>query len=505
MKQDNRNDALYARQSVDKKDSISIESQLDFCKYETKGFSYEEYIDKGYSGKNTNRPAFERMANDIVKGKIRRVIVYKLDRISRSILDFANMMEFFEKYKVEFVSCTEKFDTSTPMGRAMLNICIVFAQLERETIQMRVTDAYYAKSHKGYYMGGRVPYGFKLEKQMKGEECISCFAPDEIKAGIISKIYNWYADADVTLGEIQRRLIDENADIEKNWCTARISEILRNPVYVKADIDVYEFFKTQGTLIISEPSLFVGTNGAFLYKGKNADGSKKKQYDLVGRELVLAPHTGIIDSRTWLRCRMKIMNNRQSARTNKAKRTWLAGKMKCKKCGYAYVAAKNVQGKRYFICSGTRYSIQCSGFGTTIYAEKMEKYVYNEMQKILLQFTYLSPEKEEINSSVMNSYQTKLAEKEKEINALLDKIPQANTTLFTYINNRVQELDEEKRKISDKMLQMTNTIPEQNFEKITDYIDKWELLSLDDKQKIVDILIKVIYIGEGEVEIEWNI
>ena len=135
-------DALYARQSVDKKDSISIESQIEFCKYETRGNPYEIYTDRGFSGKNINRPDFERMMTDVKSGKIRRVIVYKLDRISRSILDFSNMMEAFQQYHVEFVSSTEKFDTSTPIGRAMLNICIVFAQVERETIQTRVTDAY---------------------------------------------------------------------------------------------------------------------------------------------------------------------------------------------------------------------------------------------------------------------------------------------------------------------------------------------------------------------------
>ena len=138
-------DALYSRQSVERVDSISIESQLEYCKYETRGNPYKEYIDRGYSGKNTNRPAFEEMLEDIRQGKISRVIVYKLDRISRSILDFANMMDIFQKYNVEFVSSTERFDTSTPIGRAMLNICIVFAQLERETFHMRVTDAYYSR------------------------------------------------------------------------------------------------------------------------------------------------------------------------------------------------------------------------------------------------------------------------------------------------------------------------------------------------------------------------
>ena len=159
----NRIDAIYARQSVDKKDSISIESQIEFCKYELKGGSCREYTDKGYSGKNTDRPKFQELVRDIKKGLIAKVIVYKLDRISRSILDFATMMELFQQYNVEFVSSTEKFDTSTPMGRAMLNICIVFAQLERETIQKRVTDAYYSRSQRGFKMGGKAPYGFHTE------------------------------------------------------------------------------------------------------------------------------------------------------------------------------------------------------------------------------------------------------------------------------------------------------------------------------------------------------
>ena len=91
-------------QSVDKKDSISIESQIEFCKYELKGGNCKEYTDKGYSGKNTDRPKFQELVRDIKRGLIAKVVVYKLDRISRSILDFANMMELFQQYNVEFVS-----------------------------------------------------------------------------------------------------------------------------------------------------------------------------------------------------------------------------------------------------------------------------------------------------------------------------------------------------------------------------------------------------------------
>ena len=195
-------DAIYTRQSVDKADSISIESQLEFCKYETRGNPYKSYSDKGYSGKNTNRPAFEKMLNDIKAGEISRVIVYKLDRISRSILDFANMMEVFSEYNVEFVSSTERFDTSTPIGRAMLNICIVFAQLERETIQKRVADAYYSRSKRGFYMGGRIPYGFKKTETAIDGIRTSMYVSVPEEAEHIKKMYSLYANGGNSLGDI---------------------------------------------------------------------------------------------------------------------------------------------------------------------------------------------------------------------------------------------------------------------------------------------------------------
>ena len=96
---------------------------------------YTEYLDKGYSGSNLQRPDFQRLLDDVKAGNIERIITYRLDRISRSVLDFANLINFFEKYGVSFNSTQEKFDTSTPMGRAMLSITMVFAQLERETVR----------------------------------------------------------------------------------------------------------------------------------------------------------------------------------------------------------------------------------------------------------------------------------------------------------------------------------------------------------------------------------
>ena len=186
-------DAIYARQSVDRIDSISEESQIEFCKKEVTGESYKVYTDKGYSGKNIDRPAFQDLLRDIEAGKVNRVIVYRLDRISRSVLDFANLIEVFQKNRVDFVSTMEKFDTSTPIGKAMLMIVMIFAQLERETIQQRVIDAYSSRSKRGFYMGGRVPFGFELVETTIDGIRTKMYKPIEEEAEVIRLIFSMYS------------------------------------------------------------------------------------------------------------------------------------------------------------------------------------------------------------------------------------------------------------------------------------------------------------------------
>lgn len=185
-------DFIYARQSIDKEDSISIESQIELCLRESTSKEHKVFKDKGYSGKNTDRPDFQEMMSLIRRGGVSRVIVYRLDRISRSVLDFAGLINEFQKYGVEFVSITERFDTSTPIGKAMLMIVMIFAQLERETIQQRVIDAYRSRSRKGFYMGGRIPYGFKLKNTVIDGIKTSMYEaiPEEIQ--VVELIYSLY-------------------------------------------------------------------------------------------------------------------------------------------------------------------------------------------------------------------------------------------------------------------------------------------------------------------------
>ena len=516
-------DALYARQSIEKKDSISIESQLEYCRYEARGESCIEYMDKGFSGKDTNRPGFEKMMNDIRAGNIKRVIVYKLDRISRSILDFANMMEIFQKYHVEFVSSTEKFDTSTPIGRAMLNICIVFAQLERETIQKRVTDAYYARCKRGFYMGGRIPYGYRLTNTVIDNISTSMYEEVPEESEQLKLIYSMYADTDNSLGDIVRYLNEHQIKNLRgaNWNTARISEMLRNPVYVQADIDVYQFFQSQGANIYNPASDFTDYNACYLYKGTVS--TSRKQCDLSDKEIVLAPHKGFIPSKTWLACRQRCLNNRQSTKTCKPKNSWLAGKVKCGKCGYALIIRKaKTKWGRYFVCSqsGSRRA-GCTGAGCTIYADVFEEYMFDVIRERLSEFSALKEtvfgenriacisgtEKEGMQAMSKKHIPKKirLTQIEEEIEELLSKVSGASNVLMKYIDEKVSKLDAERKNLQEEIVTANATDTEGRLKQITNHVKIWETLSFEDRQSVVDTLIKVIRIADGHIEITWNI
>ncbi|MBD5482828.1 MAG: recombinase family protein [Lachnospiraceae bacterium] len=516
-------DALYARQSIEKKDSISVESQLAYCRYETRGAAYIEYTDRGFSGKDTNRPGFEAMMKDIRGGKIKRVIVYKLDRISRSILDFANMMESFQQYQVEFVSSTEKFDTSTPIGRAMLHICIVFAQLERETIQKRVTDAYYARCKRGFFMGGRVPYGYRLIRTVIHDVHTSMYEEVPEESEQLKLIYSLYADTDNSLGDIVRYLNDHQMKQLRGaeWNTARLSEMLRNPVYVKADIDVYRFFQNQGTQIANPASDFTGQNACYLYQGIGSGGGKRS--DLSGKELVLAPHSGFIPSKLWLACRERCLNNRQSAKTCKPKNSWLSGKLKCGNCGYALTVrrAKTKWG-RYFVCSRSGEHGSCKGAGCTVYADALEDYMMKAVGKRLSEITALeegdaakSRTKEEPAlygtagnmSDRLIQKRIRLTQIEEEIHGLLSKVPEADSILMKYINERVLILDAERNALQEEIVMTDNadTGAAEKRERLSGHIKAWETFSFSDRQKVADLLIKVIRIADGNMEITWKL
>lgn len=508
-----RYDALYGRQSVDKKDSISIESQLEFCRYETHGNQYREYKDKGYSGKNTDRPGFIQMMRDIRAGLVTRVIVYKLDRISRSILDFATMMETFQQYGVEFISSTEKFDTSTPIGRAMLNICIVFAQLERETIQKRVTDAYHSRAMKGFLMGAPPPYGYRRVpcvingiKTSRYEEI-----PEEIEQ--IELIYKLYTDSAQPNGRLYSSygVVGYLNDYgikplrQKYWNASTIAAILANPVYAKADLALYEFFKAQGAEIINPVEMWQGNNGCYLHRNSSAAKGTKRNYQ--EHCVVLAPHIGRISSDMWIRARMRAMNHRKRAASKGAKSSWLIGKVKCANCNHAMMISHPMGRRRYMQCSfrNSTRGEGCSGPGCTVYADKVEDYVFRQIKERLSIFANLeSPDMPASNPKIIQN-KIRLQEIDDEISALVSKVANANDVLMELINQKVEELDAERRTLSMENVSIDSLQGSTISKTIFDHIASWADASTEERQRVVDALIDKIMLANGKLDIVWNI
>ena len=496
--------AIYGRQSVDKKDSISIESQVEFCKHELKGDSYREYTDKGYSGKNTDRPKFQELIRDIEQGLIEKVVVYKLDRISRSIIDFANMMEMFQRYNVEFVSATEKFDTSTPMGRAMLNICIVFAQLERETIQKRVQDSFYSRCQRGFYMAGQAPYGFTLEPTVIDGIHTKKMTADPETADHVRLMYEIYAQPNTSFGDITRYFERQRIKISGiEFDKSQISRMLKNPVYAQADLDIYEFFRGQGAEIVNDAADFAGINGCYFYTGRDA--TVRKTTDIRGHILVIAPHEGLVPSETWLACRRKLMNNTAFPSNHKANSTWLVGKVKCGRCGAALMNRSNRLGAGYFRCRKRADTKSCEGCGK-ICVREFEDFIYDEMSRKMKEFQNLTSGNPGKVNPKLTALNVELAQVETEIEKLLDTLTGANKTLLSYANTKIEELDAKRQSLTKAIADMrTAAISPERIKSIYGYLGNWENVDFDDRRLVVDGLISRIQATSENVKIEWKI
>lgn len=502
-------DFVYARQSVDKEDSISIESQIELCLRESTAKENKVFKDKGYSGKNTDRPDFQKMMSEIRMGGVSRVIVYRLDRISRSVLDFAGLINEFQKYGVEFVSVTEKFDTSTPIGKAMLMIVMIFAQLERETIQQRIIDAYRSRSRKGFYMGGQVPYGFKLKSTVIDGIKTSMYEPIPEEIEVVKLIYSLYEVAQTSMFDIVKYLNSHSIRTRnhKNFGRAQLRNILINPIYVKTDDKIYEFFQSQGAEIVNDISQFIGTNGAYLYTGDKAE--KRKAISIAGHVLVIAPHEGCVEPDVWLRCRRKCLNVRQIAKPVKATNTWLAGKIKCRQCGHALTlhryARKKGGERRYYVCAQKYTTMSCEGIGA-VAADKIEDIVFLEMKNKLSEFSELTMREKPESTLELTKLKVRVTQIEQEIDMLITKVLEANKTTMEYINKKIEQLDSEKEETKKKIAELSADLyGRKNVGTIKNYMDMWDEISISDKITVVDSLIDTIHVDKENVEISWKI
>ncbi len=183
--------AIYSRKSKYTGKGESVENQIEKCKdYISRKFDIEDeskfliYEDEGFTGANTNRPDFKRMMKDAKDKKFSAIVCYKLDRISRNMIDLCNLTEELEKLGISFMCATQEFDTSTPTGRAMLRLLGTFAEFERDVIAERIRDNMLELAKTGRWLGGTTPIGYKskaIEKKTLDGKAKKLFKLDTIE------------------------------------------------------------------------------------------------------------------------------------------------------------------------------------------------------------------------------------------------------------------------------------------------------------------------------------
>src|SRR5207302_4633812 len=167
--------AIYTRKSSEEgleQEFNSLQAQREACDAYIRSQRHEgwvalptRYDDGGFSGGSMNRPGLQRLLDDIRARRVDVVVTYKVDRLTRALLDFARLIEIFDAHEVSFVSVTQQFNTTTSMGRLTLNVLLSFAQFEREVTSERIRDKIAASKKKGMWMGGPVPMGYRVEQK----------------------------------------------------------------------------------------------------------------------------------------------------------------------------------------------------------------------------------------------------------------------------------------------------------------------------------------------------
>lgn len=458
--------AIYPRQSVEKKDSLSIEQQvqsgINLCNL--KGWTYTVYDkDKGYSGKNLNRPSFEAMMKDVRAGKIQRIICYRFDRISRNISDFSNLVVELQNYNCEFVSISENFDTSSPIGRAMVYICMVFAQMERESISERVRDNYYYRMDLGFWGGGPAPYGYQLARIAHKGQSHTVLEPDPETANIVRQIYEWYLEPGGSAGTILRRLNMQLRIPSKNgsqWTSRVLTDILTRPSYAPNDMKMYNYLIESGAKITNEPAEFDGSLSIDLYGKKNVRSSKHKRCrSFSDMYCNVSNHRAIVDSDTWIMVQRKYQQQAiQPRRSGTGRHSYFTGLMKCSCCGLSvsYTNSRGTAG--YYIC-GSRKNRGWDSCPAPIFPKKqtddaiLESILLHYQDDAVLQrlhtakFSFDTGDASAAVVQKRNDLLSELAGVEKSIDNLITTLQSSPEITARYINDRLAKLDADKNRI----------------------------------------------------------
>jgi site-specific DNA recombinase len=517
--------AIYSRKSKITEKGDSIENQINICKNYLKNIGIEDYIiyeDEGFSGKNTQRPEFQRMFSDAKNKKIDVLICYKLDRVSRNVSDFSSFIESLDKYGIGFISITEKFDTTSPMGRAMMYISSVFSQLERETIAQRVKDNMIELAKDGKWLGGMTPTGFESKKVTVTDENHKIrsyheLSPVEDELKIVKLIYKKYIETE-SLYQVMKYLLVSHYKTKLNtdWSRTKIRSILRHPVYVKASWEVFSYLGGKGIITIGEPD---NIHGMLLYRRRKG----KSGYNNMDLWMaVVSKHEGIIDEQEWLKAQGILDKNAGNGfRAGENRIALLTGLLKCKHCGgnmrvqNGKILKSTGQKQFFYVCS-LKYDSGCTRCNNgNLEGPTIEKVIVNKLKEVsvdkgMLISKFNEYKKELANSNIKNEYKN-INDQLRQINSSINNVVKTitlteNEDVSKVLVNRLNELTSEKGLLEVRLkdIDKTQTAVEEdktNIDAIIKSLNSFgsliDICDLEEKKELLRGLVEKVY-WDGE-------
>lgn len=503
--------AIYSRKSRFTGKGESIENQIQLCMDYAKSIGIKDFLiyeDEGFSGGNTDRPQFKKMMKDAKAKKFDYLVCYRLDRISRNVSDFSTLIEKLNKLDISFISIKEQFDTSTPMGRAMMFISSVFAQLERETIAERIKDNMYELARAGRWLGGKAPHGFVSKKisyfdeNMK-ERSMYQLEVNEDEMETIRLIFNKYLELR-SLSKLYKYVYHNGIRGPRggNFDSSSLSLILRSPAYVKANDDVLEYLRNNNMEVVGNPDNECG----ILTYAKNTSSPIAS----------IAKHKGVIDANMWLEVQDLLDANRDKApRIGTGKKALLSGLLKCSKCNsnmrIAYRGKKDVEDQKYYYVCGTKKSLgvkgcDCKNLNGPLVEDIVVKKIKNcNVESIIDAFNENKSKVDDTSNNIKNEInllKTKISDKEKLIgNLVMELAKNTGSVASDYIISQVEvlngEIDSLKNEVkslescgSDISFASVNLdIIVSNLKKFNDEVDS---SSLDDKRFLLSTIVDSI-------------
>jgi len=483
--------AIYSRKSKFTGKGESIDNQIQMCKdyalNQFKGKAIDEFLiyeDEGFSGCNTNRPQFQKLLEDAKGKKFDVLICYRLDRISRNVSDFSTTLDTLQKYDIDFISIREQFDTSTPMGRAMIYIASVFAQLERETIAERVRDNMLELAKTGRWLGGTAPLGYEAKRIKYLDESLQERTLTKLKQmpgelELVKLIYNKYLELGslrkVTTHLLQNHYKSRNGT---DFDITKLKYILTNPVYVKADENVFNYLESQGITTCGEPD---GEHGLLTYNKQKSSTAESGKLIKVLRDksewlAASSSHKGIIDAKDWLLVQKILESNKDTYpygyTTHNA---LLTGILKCALCGSPMRVLHGRENKKtgekayYYACSMKKNSKGTRCNNKNVRVDNLDKVVVNSLKQLgndklsfiaKLQKTNIQKKKASKEVDAELNIKNSITDKHKQIDTLLNKIA-SNDDLADLFIGKIKTLKTEIKDLEHQLENLNNTKQEE--------------------------------------------